>query len=148
MKTPPKGPLSKEAWLDRIGERWSETAMGALKIKITDVREDQIEMTMPISDAVRQPFGALHGGASMLLAETAASTHANFLIDMDVVVPVGIEINGSHLRPASEGTVMAVARVVRVSKSFITHQVEMSHLESGKMLSVARVTNYLKPLKD
>ena len=83
----------------------------------------------------------------MLLAETAASAHATWGVDLSQVQPVGIEINGSHVRSASEGEVRAVGTVVRRSRSIIVHQVEIIDHQSGKLLSTIRVTNFYKPVK-
>lgn len=137
-------PAYRSKWLAWLEGVWARTAMGALNIQITAIDDDHIEMTMPISDAARQPFGLLHGGISMLLAESAASSHASWGVDLEAYLPVGIEINGSHLRAADEGAVRAVATVIRRSRSLIVHQVEIYHQESGKLLSTARVTNYYK----
>ena len=82
-----------------------------------------------------------------MLAETAASAHASWGVDLSQVQPVGIEINGSHVRSASEGEVRAVATVVRRSKSLIVHHIEIIHHDTGKLLSTARVTNFYKPVE-
>jgi len=122
------------------------TIMEALDIKVEEFSENSIILSMPITDASRQPYGLLHGGVSMVLAETAASYHACWGIDLNEKAPVGIEINGSHLNSADSGTVRAVGKVLRKSASLIVHEVEISHVESGKLLCVSRVTNYYKKL--
>jgi 1,4-dihydroxy-2-naphthoyl-CoA hydrolase len=139
-------PTDTAKWLAQMEGLSARTAIEALGIRFVDVDEDSLELTMPITDAARQPFGLLHGGVSMVLAETAASSHANYGIDATISMPVGIEINGSHLQSATEGHVRAVATVLRRSRSFIFHEVRIYHVETGNLLSVARVTNYYKPL--
>jgi 1,4-dihydroxy-2-naphthoyl-CoA hydrolase len=99
---------------------------------------------MPMADRARQPLGLLHGGISMVLAETAASIHACWGIDMNQTVPVGIEINGSHIRSTSDGHILAKATIVRHSSKLVVHTVEISHEESGRTLCLARVTNFYK----
>ena len=121
-----------------------DTALEAFNIDLVSIEKEQVVLQMPITKAVRQPFGLLHGGASMLLAETAASLHAAWSVNLAEKVPVGIEINGSHLRSAAEGTVRAVGRVIRRSRSLIVHQVDIYHEETGDHLSTARVTNFYK----
>ena len=123
------------------------TALEALGVEVVSVDADQLLLRMPITNAARQPFGLLHGGVSMVLAETAASTHAAWGLDMSKEVPVGIEINGSHLNSASEGFVAAKAKPVRRSRSLIVHQIEIVHEESGRLLCTALVTNFFKQLK-
>jgi uncharacterized protein (TIGR00369 family) len=100
---------------------------------VVEFSEHSIILSMPISDATRQPYGLLHGGVSMVLAETAASYHACWGIDLNEKAPVGIEINGSHLDSADSGNVRAVAKVLRKSASLIVHEVAITHVESGKL---------------
>jgi len=104
-------------------------------------------LSMPISDASRQPYGLLHGGVSMVLAETASSYHACWGVDLNEKVPVGIEINGSHLDSADSGNVRAVGKVLRKSNSLIVHEIEIIHVETGRLLCVSRVTNFYKRLR-
>jgi 1,4-dihydroxy-2-naphthoyl-CoA hydrolase len=120
------------------------TALEPLGISVTSVNEESLTLRMPITDATRQPFGLLHGGISLLLAESAASMHSCWGIDINTAFPVGIEINGSHLRSASSGFVRATARVLRRSKSLAIHEVQIVHEESNELLCVCRVTNYYK----
>lgn len=115
-----------------------------LEMNITRYDEEGTEIVMPITDKCRQPMGLLHGGMNMVLAESAASMHACWGLDLTKVAPVGIEINGSHLRSAREGSVRATARVIRRSRTLVVHEVEIHHVESGELLCVSRVTNFLK----
>ncbi len=130
-----------------LHEASQHTILQALDIKIEEFSENRIVLSMPISDATRQPYGLLHGGVSMVLAETAASFHACWGIDLNEKVPVGIEINGSHLNSAENGNVRAVGKVLRKSASLVVHEIEITHVESGKLLCVSRVTNYYKKLR-
>jgi uncharacterized protein (TIGR00369 family) len=140
-------PANKEQWLQSFDRVHQHTAVENLGIELVDIDDQHIELSMPVSDKARQPYGLLHGGISIVLAETAASAHATWGKDLSVVQPVGIEINGSHVRSASDGEVRAVAKVVRRSNSLIVHQVNIVHYETGKLLSTARVTNFYKPIK-
>ncbi|NUM45617.1 MAG: PaaI family thioesterase [Anaerolineales bacterium] len=123
------------------------TALETLGVEVFSIDEDHVCLRMPITPKVRQPAGLLHGGISMFLAETAASFHCVFLTDLREMLPVGIEINGSHLASAEAGTVEAVGRVLNRGRSLIVHEVDIVHLEENKLLTKARVTNYLKRLK-
>ncbi len=139
-------PTDEKTWLNGFDQVHMHTAVENLGITLESINESQIVLIMPISDKVRQPYGLLHGGASMLLAESAASVHAAWGVDMNVVQPVGIEINGSHVRSASEGHVRAVGKVVRRTRSLIVHQVDIYLVESGELLSTARVTNFYRSI--
>jgi len=137
---------TKEEFLAACQVLNQNSAADALGINFVDADENQIVLTMPITNAARQPLGWLHGGVSMVLAETAASMHCCWGVDLNEKVPVGIEINGSHLRSAKDGVVRAVGKVVRRSKSLVTHQVDIYHEETGDHLATARVTNYYKSI--
>lgn len=139
--------VDKAAWLDAMNQVHAGTALDVLGGSVVDVSDTHIEIHMPITDASRQPFGLMHGGVSMLLAETAASSHATWGVDLTEVQPVGIEINGSHLRAAKEGMVKALGRVLNRTRRFIVHEVEISHLDTGKLLARARVTNYYRKVR-
>ena len=120
------------------------TALEPLGIHVTSVSVESLSLRMPITNASRQPFGLLHGGISLLLAESAASMHSCWGIDLNSVFPVGIEINGSHLRSASSGFVLATAQLLRRSKTLAVHEVKIVHEETDELLCVCRVTNYYK----
>ena len=104
----------------------SRTTMGALGIVLTAFSADHLVLEMPITDAARQPMGLLHGGVNMVLAESAASMHAALTCDTSKEAPVGIEINGSHIRSAKEGRVRATAKVIRRSRTLVVHEIEMT----------------------
>ena len=129
-----------------LSENLPRTVHAALGIEVEEINAERIVLVMPITDAARQPMGLLHGGVSMVLAESAASMHSCWGLDLSKTAPVGIEINGSHLRSASQGKVRAVGEVVRRSRSLVVHEVKIFHVESGRLLCVARVTNFLKPV--
>ena len=141
-------PKDKQLWLEGIKSVHQNTAAEHLEIEVTDISDDRVELKMPITDKARQPMGLLHGGVSMVIAETAASLHACWGIDLSEQVPVGIEINGSHLRSAEEGVVVGVGKVVRRSRKLIVHQVDLYHEATGDHLCTARVTNYYKSVQD
>ncbi len=140
-------PQDKEGWLAAMRQRAENSTFTYLGIELIDVDEDGIEMQMPITDKVRQPMGVLHGGINMVLAESAASIHACWGVDLNEKVPYGVEINGSHLNSATEGTVRAVGKVIRRSRSLIVHQVDIYLIETEKHLSTARVTNFYKEVR-
>lgn len=130
--------------LETLREMEKNTAVDALGIELAAMDDDRIVLRMPITDATRQPMGLLHGGVSMVLAESAASLHACWFVDLNEKAPVGIEINGTHVRSAAEGTVRAVGRVLRRTQTHIFHQVDITLEETGELLSTARVTNYYR----
>src|SRR3954471_4288057 len=90
---------------------------GALGIELTELSTERVVATMPVDDRTRQPFGILHGGASIALAETVASFGAVMRIDHTRFIAVGQEINGNHIRGKSEGVVTATATPIHIGRS-------------------------------
>ena len=123
---------------------WPGTALEAFGLVLREVAEDLLVLEMPIRRDFLQPAGLLHGGISLFLAESAASLHACIGIDLRERQPVGVEINGSHLRSVREGTLVAKATVLRRSTNLIVHEVMIGHLETGRELCACRVTNFYR----
>lgn len=132
---------TEENWFKAWEAGRSSTVAGALGIDLVEISKEGCTLRMEITDAARQPFGLLHGGVNMVLAETAASMHACWGVDLMKNVPVGIEINGSHLRSATEGVVLAKCRVVRRAQTLIVHEIDIVDEKTGRKLNVSRVTN-------
>ena len=98
--------MTDETWWHGVSERGLNAALG---IRILELTDNRVIATMPVTERTHQPFGILHGGASIALAETAASLGAAGRIDRELFIAVGQEINGNHLRSKSEGVVTATA---------------------------------------
>jgi 1,4-dihydroxy-2-naphthoyl-CoA hydrolase len=139
-------PLSLISTLEQMRALIPHTAVEALGIEVVSVDSEHIVLRMPMADRARQPLGLLHGGVSMMLAESAASMHACWQIDLSRFVPVGVEINGSHLRSASDGHILAKGTVLRRSPKMAVHTIEIIHEETNRLLCVSRVTNFYKAL--
>lgn len=131
-------------WLTEMKNATQNTALEHLGIEIASATEERIVLRMPITDKVRQPMGLLHGGINLVLAESAASIHACWGIDLTAVAPVGIEISASHLRSARDGWIRAEAVVLRRAKQLIVHEVDIVDEARNLLLSKCRVTNFYK----
>lgn len=121
--------------LDAMGRGTIHDALG---IAFAEVREDRLTATMPVDANTRQPFGILHGGASVVLAESLGSV-ASLLACEEGETPVGIEVNANHLRAVREGVVTGTAKPVHVGRSLHVWAVEIAD-ESGRLVCVARLT--------
>jgi 1,4-dihydroxy-2-naphthoyl-CoA hydrolase len=130
--------------IEQLNAMIPSTALEPLGVHVVDANAEQMTLRLQITDKTRQPLGLLHGGISMLLAESAASMHACWGVDISKTVPVGIEVSGSHIRSASEGFVLAKATLIRKSLSLAVHSVEITLEETGRVLCVARITNFYK----
>lgn len=86
------------------------TLLHHLGFEVAHIGDDFLQIRMPVDHRTRQPFGRLHGGASVALAETAGSMGAGLCVDPETSIVVGLEINANHVRPAYEGWVTATAR--------------------------------------
>jgi 1,4-dihydroxy-2-naphthoyl-CoA hydrolase len=112
---------------------------GALGIRLLDVSDDRVVATMPVDDRTQQPFGALHGGASMTLAETAASLGAWSGIDPERFAAFAVELNASLLRSVRHGVVTAVATRVHHGRASQVWSVEIRD-DAERVVCIARCT--------
>ena len=114
------------------------TIHDSLEIKFEEVGEDRLSATMPVSELTRQPFGLLHGGASVVLAESLGSM-ASFLAIDDGAMSVGIEVNANHIRAARNGQVKGVAKPIHIGRSIHVWGIEIAN-DSGELVCTARLT--------
>jgi 1,4-dihydroxy-2-naphthoyl-CoA hydrolase len=110
-----------------------------LGIEFTEVGEESLAARMPVDERTIQPFGILHGGASVALAETLGSVAASLTIDLSQKLPVGMEINANHLRPVSSGWVTGVVRPVHLGKTTQVWEVRINN-EDEKLVCISRIT--------
>ena len=127
-----------------FGERRSETLLSTLGIEITECTPERVVATMPVAPRVHQPFGLLHGGASVALAETVASTGAWMNVDRATQAAVGIEINANHVRGIRDGMVTAVATPVHIGRTTQVWSVSITD-EKGRVVCVSRCTLAVVP---
>lgn len=126
--------------LDKLNERGRHALMGNLGIQYTYASEDRVEATMPVDERTRQPFGILHGGATLALAETVAGLGSMILCQPDEIV-VGMQVSGNHLSSAHEGdTVRAVGTVIHKGRSSHVWNVDV-FTSTDKLVSSVRVVN-------
>ena len=115
-----------------------------LGIVFTAAGEDWISATMPVDARTRQPYGLLHGGASLVLAETLGSSAGNLCVDPASQVCVGVEINANHLRAVTEGLVTGTARALHVGRSL--HVWEIGIVDAaGRRVCASRLTLAVVP---
>jgi 1,4-dihydroxy-2-naphthoyl-CoA hydrolase len=122
-----------------------QTLLDTLGIEIIESTKERVVATMPVGPKVHQPFGLLHGGASVALAETVASTAGWMNIDNSKETVVGLEINANHLRGKREGVVTAVATPVHVGRRTQVWEIRISD-EDGKAICLSRCTLAVVPL--
>lgn len=116
-----------------------ETLMGALGIKVLSMTADRAVATMPVHSATHQPYGMLHGGASVALAETIASAATYNLIDQEKELAFGLEINANHIRAKKEGVVTAIATPLHKGRTTMVWDIKIVD-EEEKLICVSRCT--------
>jgi 1,4-dihydroxy-2-naphthoyl-CoA hydrolase len=125
--------------LEELNALIDGTIMRPLGIAFTEVGADFVRAAMPVDERTRQPYGLLHGGASVVLAETLGSTGASLCVDPARFLVVGQEINANHLRSVRSGRVIGTARPVHVGGRSQVWGIEILN-EAGALVCVSRLT--------
>lgn len=125
--------------LEQLNLTRQKTMVSNLGIEFTDIGEDSISARMPVDSRTIQPFGILHGGASVALAETLGSVAASLTLDISQKIPVGMEINANHLRSVTSGWVFGTARPVHLGGSTQVWEIRISD-EQGRLVCISRMT--------
>jgi len=116
-----------------------ETIVGVLGIEYVEITPDKVVATMPVHAATHQPFGQLHGGASVVLAESVASVGTWHLIDQEEEIAVGLEINANHLRGKQDGIVTAIGTPLHKGRTTMVWDIKIID-EEEKLICVSRCT--------
>ncbi|MDE0583448.1 hotdog fold thioesterase [Planococcus sp. A6] len=116
-----------------------ETIMGVLGIELTEQSAERIVATMPVHAATHQPFGLLHGGASVVLAETVASFGTWHAIDQQNEIAVGLEINANHIRGKKDGVVTAIGTPLHKGRTTMIWDIKILD-EEERLICVSRCT--------
>ena len=125
--------------LEEINKRSENTLADYLGIKFTDISDDSITATMPTAQRIKQPLGIVHGGANVVLAETVASTAANYAVDLKTYYCVGLEINANHIRSVKEGLITAITTPIHIGRMTHIWSIELYN-EDGKKTCISRMT--------
>ncbi len=134
--------LDKEAILKRFNKMCENTLMETLVIKFTDVGDDFLVAKMPVNSSVHQPYGLLHGGATVALAESVGSAASAYFIDTEKYIVKGIEISANHLKSVKEGIVTATAKIIHKGRT--THLWEIRIVnENNELVSLCKLTNII-----
>ena len=128
----------KNFTLENLNQLYSNSAVSHLGIEISAFGEDWIEATMPVDHRTTQPFGLLHGGISVALAETIGSL-AGYLAIEENKIAVGLDINAHHLRSVKQGIVTAKATPISLNRNIHVWQIDIRD-EQDKLCCVSRLT--------
>lgn len=130
-----KMPISHSLLTDRSANTFADY----IGIVFTEFGDDYLKATLPVDHTTKQPLGFLNGGVSAALAETVASTAANFCVDQSVCYCVGLDINANHLRPATDGLVTATAKPIHLGNKTHVWEIKIEN-DAGKLVCISRMT--------
>ena len=128
----------KPLTLAQANQTNTPTAVSHLGIEFTEIGDDFLRARVPVDDRTRQPFGLLHGGVSVVLAETLGSMGA-YHASPEGWMAVGLDINANHLRAVRSGWVTGTARPVHIGKTTQVWQIDMVN-DAGELTCVSRIT--------
>jgi 1,4-dihydroxy-2-naphthoyl-CoA hydrolase len=133
-----------KAFLEKLRANATKNLATTLGIELKELTAQRVVATMPVDDRTRQPFGILHGGASVALAETVASLGGTMNVDLETNVVVGVEINANHIRAKREGIVTGTAIPLHVGRSTQVWEVRIVD-EQDRTVCVSRCTLAVVP---
>src|SRR5690606_6604264 len=129
---------------EELNDRYVTNIGTHLGIQFVEMTSDRLVATMPVDDRTRQPFGILHGGASVVLAETLGSIGSNLIVWDDGKMGVGMEVNANHLRPVRDSVVRGVCTPIHIGAK--THVWDIKIYDKNERLScISRLTVAIVP---
>lgn len=119
--------------------RGKNTLSDHLGIEFLTIGDNSIRAKMPVDDRTKQPMGLLHGGASVVLAETLGSIAALHCVDIETQTIVGLEINANHIKSAKSGWVYGEVKPIHIGRTTHIWQIEIKN-EEDKLMCISRIT--------
>ena len=132
--------------IEDLKNRSKNTLVENLGIEYLEIGEDFIRARMPVDDRTKQPYGILHGGASLAFAETLGSVAARLSIDASKKRCVGLEINANHVRSVSSGYVYGTVKPINAGNSIQVWEIRITN-EENKLVCISRITMSILDLK-
>ena len=137
----------KSLQLDTLNNIGRGCMVEYLGIEFTEIGNDYLIATMPVDERTKQPLGLLHGGASVVLAETMGSIGANICLDLEKQYAVGLAINANHIRSVKDGKVTGKATPIHIGKSTHVWSIEITDAQ-GRLAAISRITMAILNKKD
>lgn len=134
----------KEYKIETINQLKKNTIHEPLGIEITAIGDDYLEGTMPIDNRTKQPAGILHGGASVVLAESLGSIACSLMIDKETHYCVGQSIFANHIRPGISGLAHGKATPIHLGRKSQIWQIDLTN-DEGKLICTCRLTMAILP---
>ena len=125
--------------LDQLKELSKKTLVEHLGIEFLEIGDDYLKAKMPVDYRTKQPAGLLHGGASVVLAETLGSVAAGLSVNREKKGIVGIEINANHIRPVTDGWVTGITKPIHVGNTTQIWEIKIYN-EHDNLICISRLT--------
>ncbi|MDP4551039.1 hotdog fold thioesterase [Alkalihalobacillus macyae] len=122
---------------------FANTLLEALGIKAITLTKEKVVLEMPVGPSTHQPLGFLHGGASVALAESAASIGGSLNLDSENEAAFGMEINANHLRSKKDGVVRAIAQPIHIGRRTMVWEINIVD-EEEELICISRCTLAVK----
>lgn len=135
---------SREYTVDELNGRPKGHIGDLLGIEFTEIGPDSVSARMPVNEKTHQPYGILHGGASVVLAESLGSVASNMVINSDKYIGVGLEVNANHLRPVKSGFVTGICTPIHIGGKTHVWDIKL-YDDRGKMNCISRLTVAIIP---
>lgn len=138
--------MPEQSLIDILNKRNKNTLMETLDIVFTKAGHGMVEATMPVDTRHHQPYGLLHGGASLALAETVGSSGSALMVDTKKYLVVGLQMSCNHIRSVRSGLVTAKGKAIHAGRSTHIWDIEI-FTEDDKLVSTFRLTNFIKAIE-
>lgn len=135
---------SREYSVEELNGRPKGHIGDLIGIEFTEIGTDFISARMPVNEKTHQPYGILHGGASVVLAESLGSVASNMIVDSDKYIGVGLEVNANHLRPVKSGFVTGICKPIHIGGKTHVWDIKL-YDDRGKMNCISRLTVAIIP---
>ena len=135
---------SREYTVDELNGRPKGHIGDLLGIEFTEIGPDSVSARMPVNEKTHQPYGILHGGASVVLAESLGSVASNMVINSEKYIGVGLEVNANHLRPVKSGFVTGICTPIHIGGKTHVWDIKL-YDDRGKMNCISRLTVAIIP---
>jgi 1,4-dihydroxy-2-naphthoyl-CoA hydrolase len=130
--------------IDQINATRTNTLLERIGIVVTEIGDDYVRGTMPVDARTHQPYGLLHGGASVALAETLGSLAGSLCVDATKEIVVGLDINANHVRAVTSGLVIGTARALHLGRATQVWEIRIED-ERQKLVCISRLTLAVVP---
>lgn len=131
--------LSKGVTLDQLNKLSANTMVAHLGIEFTEIGENHLTAKMPVDHRTHQPYGLLHGGASVALAETLGSMAAAFCVDLKTQYCVGLDINANHVKGIKSGFVFGTTTPMHIGKKTHVWEIKITN-DQNELVCISRLT--------